>query len=279
MEHKFLSDGRKVAVIGKLNNTEFIVREVFVTEGGDEIPSGESFTTKSLHDKPVESWLKREEAQQKKNTERAKAEAEKINVEINDLKQKLLARKALLANSPQLEDFAGESASLMAAFMTGTIEYLVIEDYGLSKPVKMADYVTNFETNWGRRSFEGLKLASVLGKSDGKLEYRIHYYSDGSGGSYLVHPFETFEGAVNKIKELALIRIEGGRFSPEQKTLCDELGIAFSADEKQKIYALFSKAMSATIEGHQKTLDDYSKKLSDAKALLSSLKVTLGVEP
>ncbi|QMR79257.1 hypothetical protein HV097_09595 [Enterobacter roggenkampii] len=37
METKFLSDGRKVVVVGALNNQETIVQEVFVTQQGDEI--------------------------------------------------------------------------------------------------------------------------------------------------------------------------------------------------------------------------------------------------
>ena len=56
METKFLSDGRKVVVVGALNNQETIVQEVFVTQQGDEIPGGERFVVKSLHDQPVESW-------------------------------------------------------------------------------------------------------------------------------------------------------------------------------------------------------------------------------
>jgi len=67
-EFKFLNDGRKVKVIGKLNNQEMIVQEIFVTKSGDEIPSGESFTAKSLHDEPVLSY-KDKEAMKKAETE------------------------------------------------------------------------------------------------------------------------------------------------------------------------------------------------------------------
>ena len=54
-EIKYTSDGKKVAVIGRLNNQEQIVQEVFVVDGS-EIPSGEHFVVKSLHDVPVLSW-------------------------------------------------------------------------------------------------------------------------------------------------------------------------------------------------------------------------------
>ena len=39
METKYLSDGRKVVVIGQLNNVESIVQEIFVSDGGDQIPT------------------------------------------------------------------------------------------------------------------------------------------------------------------------------------------------------------------------------------------------
>ena len=60
MDFKYLTDGRKVIVVGKLNNQDTIVQEIFVTKDGSEIPSGENFVVKSLHDEPVESWKKKE---------------------------------------------------------------------------------------------------------------------------------------------------------------------------------------------------------------------------
>jgi len=59
--YKYLSDGRKVVIIGQLNNIESIVQEIFITESGDEVPSGERFTTKNLHDEPVESYKSKQE--------------------------------------------------------------------------------------------------------------------------------------------------------------------------------------------------------------------------
>ena len=53
---KYTTDGKKVVVIGDLNQTEKIVQEIFVTEDGAEIPSGERFVVKSLLDEPAKSW-------------------------------------------------------------------------------------------------------------------------------------------------------------------------------------------------------------------------------
>ena len=52
---KYTSDGKKVVVVGALNSKETIVQEVFV-QGETEIPSGENFVVKSLHNSPSISW-------------------------------------------------------------------------------------------------------------------------------------------------------------------------------------------------------------------------------
>ncbi|HEN3351269.1 TPA: hypothetical protein ACKBO6_004487, partial [Yersinia enterocolitica] len=89
METKFLSDGRKVVIVGQLNNQETIVQEVFVTAAGDELPGGERFVVKSLHDVPVESYLSKEKARQEAALAKAKAAIESVNREIADTRNKL----------------------------------------------------------------------------------------------------------------------------------------------------------------------------------------------
>ena len=79
-ELKYLSDGRKVSVIGKINKTEYIVQEVFITESGDEIPSGENFTAKSLHDAPVLSWKENEAKKVESRYEKANNEIKVIEI-------------------------------------------------------------------------------------------------------------------------------------------------------------------------------------------------------
>jgi len=50
-EYKYLKDGRKVAVVGRLNNNQWIVQEIFVS-GDQEFPCGEHFVETTLLDKP-----------------------------------------------------------------------------------------------------------------------------------------------------------------------------------------------------------------------------------
>lgn len=56
MQTKYTNDGKKVGIVGKLNAEQTIVQEIFITESGQEIPSGENFVVTSLHDQPVKKW-------------------------------------------------------------------------------------------------------------------------------------------------------------------------------------------------------------------------------
>ena len=58
-EYKYTTDGKKVIVVGNLNSQEKIVQEIFIVNG-NEIPSGENFVAKSLHDAPAVSWKETE---------------------------------------------------------------------------------------------------------------------------------------------------------------------------------------------------------------------------
>lgn len=52
---KYTTDGKKVKVLGNLNSQEKIVQEIFIVNES-EIPSGEHFVVKTLHDAPAVSW-------------------------------------------------------------------------------------------------------------------------------------------------------------------------------------------------------------------------------
>lgn len=275
-ENKFLSDGRKVSVIGKLNNVEWIVQEVFVTEKGDEIPSGESFTTKSLHDVPVESWLKKEEKKHQNSLDQAKGNLEGVRREIRKYDGLLSAKKDMLANSPELQSLFGEKAKILAMFMTGTVNYLVVNNYGLKKPQKMEELIIDWENGYGETRYESLKLASVLGRSKGDLEFRIHQYSDGSGGCGMsVYPFETYEEAVAKVKEQAIEKIEKGHLSKEDFAVCVELKIQFSDDLKAKIFGILSKSIQNGVDYSKKQIDESSKKIIELDKDMIALKAEI----
>jgi len=193
-EKKYLSDGRKVVVIGSINKTEYIVQEVYVTEDGSEIPSGENFTAKNLLDEPAKSWKEKEAEKIEKQLEDWKLEKKKLDTEIRNLKQKRLAHSTLLqSNEKFLELFEGCDTEFMADLMTGNMKYVMPKEDAYSRfEVKtFEEAVYRFERQYydDVYTFEGIRMISVMAAkgsnypSDRKFHAKIHTYQDGSGGS------------------------------------------------------------------------------------------------
>lgn len=273
MSPKYLTDGRKVSVLGKLNNVDYIVQEIFVTPSGDEIPSGENFTAKTLHDAPVESYQTKELARQKAKIAEAESRLKDVHTQISDAKHALQVKRDLLANSPDLTSLAGDKARILAMFMTGTVNYLVLAGYDpLSAPVAMEDQLICWHSHWSDRKYEALKLCSVLGKSNGNIEYRIHQYSDGSGSGTEVYPFETQQEAIEMISSLAAEKIKTNRLSLDEYDMCVSLGIQFSLEQKEAFCAHHSKALVDSIASADSSVAKEQLRCAELQQRLLSLR-------
>lgn len=178
METKYTSDGRKVVIIGQLNQVEYIVQEIFVTAGGDEIPSGEKFTTKSLHDQPLETYKDRQAKTLALSIEKQEAEAKKLRQQIEALEGERKARAKLLkATDSMLKSIGGFDFDLFCDVMAGNFKYVVVdESYYFPVPKSFEKAVIDTSD-----SYFDIKLISLFGASDGDFEYKINAYKDGSG--------------------------------------------------------------------------------------------------
>lgn len=258
IDGKYLNDGRKVVVVGQLNNIESIVQEVFVTGNGDEIPSGERFTVKSLHDEPVLSYKEKTELKAEKtllNIQSKIKDEEKVYKE-NYAKAK--AMSAILASSKKLVDLLpSQDIEAFTMFMTGTVEYLVVDSYTITPPTRMMDKVISWSDGWGESHYDSIKLLSVLGKSNGELEYRINQYSDGSGsGDVVCKPFTNNEDAVDYIKYIATEKIKKDRLSKDSYQACVDMGITFS----NELIDIFNKKMLSELSANIKNIKDRLEK-------------------
>ncbi len=194
-EIKYTSDGRKVVIIGSLNSQETIVQEIFVVEG-QEVPSGENFVVKSLHDAPAISWKEKRIAEidkafidRERSDERAK---ESLRVIQREMKDRISYLRSVVKNlKPEvfdgLELWLGGEVRFVVHLRYSTVQILTTEDFSLSN-------VDRYDT--------GLRLLSLFGRDDGTLSYHLNQYSDGSGSWTEIYPFRTFEEAKEKATEL-----------------------------------------------------------------------------
>ncbi len=227
---KYTNDGKKVLVLGKLNAEQSIVQEIFVSEG-QEIPSGENFVVKSLHDKPVESWKEKHlrELEQKYEKQR-----QDLELEIRQQQQRLCnARDKAKHHANALFAFVKNSdegsLELLKKVMSGQVTHIFVSGY--SPEIFEWDGGKGMyeeDRDYNRVEVKGIKLLSLYGYSDGDLEYRLHHYRDGSGGSQQVFPTCSYEEA------LKLAQAE-----------CDEQSANYLADKRSS----FSLASWQKIEG------------------------------
>jgi hypothetical protein len=228
---KYTSDGKKVVIVGKLNAQETIVQEIFVS-GGSEIPSGEHFVVRSLHDAPAESWKEKNLREVEERYERTKRELESKEKEARR-RLNLAAAKAhekatcLMAFANNSED---SQLDLLRAFLAGEITHFAITD--CDPKIITVDDTKNFQTDnhYGETRLEAMKLISVFGSSGGKLDYRINQYRDGSGSSKTIIPCRSYAEAVGHLQKY-----------------CDESIERYKADESP--HRSFKFEMWSKIEG------------------------------
>ncbi len=243
---KYTSDGKRVVVIGKLNAKQHIVQEVFVTQSGDEVPSGDNFVVAGLHDEPVESWHEKRlrENKQRYEDEKARQEAEMRRSREVVRKAKERAKQfsgALRSLCKRDESKACEQLDTLFAFLAGEITHFYVDGY----PPKIVtfDDPDLFTEDMGRSG--AIKLVSLLGRSDGSLSYGLNHYSDGSGSSTRVVPCKSYDEALRHAQEqldgeaATYVEKGRGRFSLDRWERIEGIVIPQAAremyDEKQAL--------------------------------------------
>lgn len=244
-EIKYTKDGKKVAVLGKLNSEESIVQEIFVSPEGQEIPAGENFVAKGLLDKPLESWKDKDIAKREANYERRRNEIARAlkhqQERISEAKEKAkLKANALFAFASNAES---EQLDLLRAFMSGEITHFWIGGYQRKIASWSDDDLYQIDSWGGRRRVEAVKLVSVFGGSDGNLHYRLHNYKDGSdGGGKRIIPCRSHDEAVAHAQ--AECNEDAARFLQNENAAC-----FLSLKEWQKIEGV--EIPKAAIQKHQ----------------------------
>lgn len=198
MEIKYTSDGKKVVVIGNLNSQEKIVQEIFVVNN-QEVPSGENFVVKSLHDAPAISWKEKNikeiednyEFKKKKYTDELDRLKRDYDVRSKELKHKIEYAGAALKNvSP-------ESFQTFVDVLTGNIKWIVVTGY-TPELLPWDQFHTMYEDKF--------RLLSIYGRDNGSFTYARGHYSDYSGGSTNFMPFNNYEDAFELFKQEVLKR-------------------------------------------------------------------------
>lgn len=276
METKFLSDGRKVAVLGKLNAVESIVQEIFITDSGVEIPSGENFTTKNLHDEPVKSYQQKQLERIEVDIKSAQRKKENIESEIDGVRNKLSAYRDILKSVSMLSDnINAQDFSHFLNVITGNVKYAVPVSYSMPFEIKDAvDFMSQIDSSWHGKKYEGLKLLSVLGSSEGNIGYKLNRWKDGSGDDTSVLFFNEIDAARNYIKNKLFDGLDKATIDGLTLRKLYESGIKFTTEETEKLkeraklcakesFKYSEDSFNKYKEAHEKNLANIDKLFTD----------------
>ena len=269
---KYTTDGRKVVVIGDLNQTEKIVQEIFVTKDGDEIPSGERFVVKSLLDCPAKSWKEQELAKLEARFDNERKQWEDRIKKIQDEKE--LVYKSLSARVEWLKQVAKQPhpealskvVETLALFLSNSDMWVFYAEYSTWYLEKydqegLSRIHDSVDRDYRRYTIDKMKLVSLFGNTEGNFQFKISQYSDGSGSSNDVEYFKSKEDAMTYIQN---------RFDSIQSYNDDHLKIAekfnlkinktklsvFRINKKQSILKNIEKTKEALLN-YEKSLDDF----------------------
>jgi len=187
-EIKYTSDGKKVLVVENLC-PDFLVKEICVNSVGKEIISEVNFITKSLFSEPVETWESRRKKEEENDIKRLEETRNKLYYEIRDLENKKQGNAELLKRSNFLKEKLPEfNWNDFVDALCGNFKWIIKSpnSYDWTKPIPFDSKEGFFDIN--EKKYEGLRAIEVRGKYERWTnsylpEFRINYYSDGSGNS------------------------------------------------------------------------------------------------
>lgn len=247
---KYTSDGKKVSVIGKLNAQESIVQEIFITQDGAEIPSGENFVVKSLHDAPAVSWKEKE---LKKLEDRYESESREWGRRVESMRDtcnkeyKFLS--AMIKNSQlSAKNLEHECFKQMELFLTGQIKFLVSETYCDYKIIPFFEAMPES----GDRD-NNIRLITLFGNSNGVLTWKLNHYRDGSGDDTTITPATSLDEAKALLEEIIAKKIE------KKDTASDAMVKA------KKLYGLSVPSEYHISQLNQKAIEEKNKYIEKLK--------------
>jgi len=255
-EVKFTTDGKKVVVIGSLNSQEKIVQEIFIVDGS-EIPSGEHFVVKSLHDKPAVSWKQQEldklEVRYQLDRKRYENEIEQLRTQYNRQRDELYAK--LQYTGLALKNANEKSFDVLVNYITGRTQWVVVDCYNEWRLVPIAEF--------NQMNGKDLRLVSLFGNDNGSFNYWIGAYSDYSGSKTRFTPFNDYDSAFAYFKELII----QGRINDTIITIAAKYSIELDAqklaDYKESQLKHFDdelKRREAELKATKKRLEEFKQK-------------------
>lgn len=272
MEIKYTADGKKVVVIGKLNNSESIVQEIHVSDDGTELPAGDNFVASNLLNAPMKTWKENRIGEIDKKYDAALVKWEE---ELHEKKKKHEASLARLQNKIEQTNFLYDNLNIepfrtLIDFMENRITHFVRDDYGRYSILEFDD-VMCANDNYDRHDIKlltlyGYRWVSNNQKLPATFSYTVSEYADGSGSKYSLYPAASYEECIEIIKNLLVeeYKNNGNKLDGSLVSNCEEYKLKIFPESELNAF------WKEKCETFQQEIVENEKKYSNKKSELEN---------
>lgn len=278
LDCKYMPNGKKVVEIAKISDSQTIVQEIFVDENDNEFAAGDKFAVKAseLFDKPVKSWATREQERQLKQLEhladRYKQEENEGYRKINEIKDKMrkvhgamegrLRFLERVAKEP-LEDEIKQIIQDIYMFLSPEPKYFCKWDCGKPKILEWnLDNESTIIDMFDNGRFDGLRLVTLFGKTDGSLRWKFGRYGDYSGWWDPFMVVDSYERAVAWAQE-KFDKLEPSQISLDCIKACIEYGCKVPKETIEAVFEIQIAGSEKNVEYGKNELAKYEAKRTE----------------
>jgi len=190
---KFTKSGDKVEIVSSINDTQHIVKKIYVDSKGNEFPQGNQYvTSEELFDVYPCTTLKYN--QLKNLNDKYEKEKQKLENDIKSLNNQSYCVETKMKSLETISKTLNESTfKLLCYVVSGKITHYVKLSWNPTI-VPFLKETCNYNNS-------KLKLLTLYGSSNGNLTWKLSNYSDGSGSSYECIPCSSYEEAVSVLTD------------------------------------------------------------------------------
>jgi hypothetical protein len=266
MKIKYTKNGKKVAILKKLNKNQSMVQEIIILNNKEVLDENNIIIDNfNLFDDKVKTW-------KEKNIEEIEKEYEK-KLELYNKKNKELENKekttirALDAKIKSLEKYIDtdilKAFKMVSCVLTDKFRYIISDCFSPDiKKFNFLEDVCYFDSYYCEKQFEDLRLLSLFGNSKGDLFYKINKYNDGSGSDTKIFLFKTLKEAKEKLKELYENKKS---YDDETIEIYKKHNLTFNKEKLKKYKQEQINFQKELIEQTKKQLNDQVKKLKNIR--------------
>lgn len=246
---KYLANGQEVSVVQKLKDGYLVA---YLYEG-DYRDDDNVRIVAEVFDAPLTAKFDGRIADLRQNIATLEASRDSLNKEISVISAQRKSRLAKFDQHEQLKQ--------LEDFIDGRLTHFAeLPNWGIPKVLTLEDIR---DKDYPRKD---IKLLTLFGRTNGRLDWKLNQYYDGSGSWTTVVPCTSYDNAHSAIKNHILERAADMQYGPREDVI--KAAAAFGVALDPEYVAAFKTKQEA---GHRKTIETKEREITQVRDAITAL--------